>query len=349
MRIEHDIKLDFQDVLILPKRSTLGSRAEVSLERSFLMRHSTAVWTGVPILSSNMDTVGSMRMAKALMEHQMGTCLHKFHSLEQLEAFYPALNESQSQKAFYSMGITEKDYQKFLQIKQKAPEQVTHVCLDVANGYQENFVRFLSNLREKHPELTIMAGNVVSGEMTEHLILAGADIVKVGIGSGSACLTRKMAGVGFPQLSAIVECADAAHGLDGLICSDGGCTCPGDVAKAFAAGADFVMLGGMFAGTDECDGQIVTHENGERFLRFHGMSSKEAMEEHYGHMATHRASEGKEVLIPMRGPVALVVQDILGGLRSACSYVGARKLKHLSKCATFIRVNRQLNEVFGRS
>lgn len=349
MRIASEIKLDFQDVLILPKRSTLSSRAEVSVEREFVMRHSKRSWTGVPVLASNMDTVGSMRMSKALRVHGMGACLHKFYEEDELVSFYTSLKEGEDQKAFYSMGITKVDYDKFLRVKERSEGHLTHVCLDVANGYQESFVRFLSNLREKHPDLTIMAGNVVSGEMTEHLILAGADIVKVGIGSGSACLTRKMAGVGCPQWSAIVECADAAHGLDGLICSDGGCVCPGDVSKAFAAGADFVMLGGMFAGTDECDGKVYVDEKGQKFLHFHGMSSKEAQLEHYGHMAKHRASEGKEVLIPMRGSVDEVAQEILGGVRSACSYVGARKLKHLSKCATFIQVNRQLNEVFGRS
>lgn len=348
MHIENEVKLDFQDVLILPKRSTLSSRADVSLERSFHMRHSKRQWKGVPLLASNMDTVGSMKMCKKLTSLGMGACLHKFYEEQDLVNFFTSLPTGEDQKAFYSMGITKNDYDKFLSVKEQSQGRLTHVCLDVANGYQESFVKFLSTLREKHPDLTIMAGNVVSGEMTEHLILAGADIVKVGIGSGSACLTRKMAGVGFPQLSAIIECADAAHGLDGLICSDGGCICPGDVAKAYAAGADFVMLGGMLAGTIECDGKIEVDFEGKKFLRFHGMSSKEAQLEHYGQMAQHRASEGKEVLIPVRGSVEEVAHEILGGVRSACSYVGARQLKHLSKCATFIKVNRQLNEVFGR-
>jgi GMP reductase len=205
----------------------------------------------------------------------------------------------------------------------------------------------VQRIRAAHPQLVIMAGNVVTGEMTEELLLSGADIVKVGIGPGSVCTTRKMTGVGYPQLSAVIECADAAHGLGGHICADGGCTTPGDVAKAFGAGADFVMLGGMFAGHDESGGELV-ERNGEKFKRFYGMSSKTAMEKYAGGVAEYRAAEGKEVLVPYRGPVADTVQEILGGVRSACTYVGARRLKEFSKRTTFVRVTQQANEVFGR-
>ena len=184
--------------------------------------------------------------------------------------------------------------------------------------------------------------------MTEALILAGADIVKVGIGPGSVCTTRKVAGVGYPQLSAIAECSDAAHGLNGHVKSDGGCSSPGDVSKAFAAGADFVMLGGMLAGHDESGGELIEGDDGEEYKSFYGMSSAKAMETHYGEVAKHRAPEGKEVRVPYRGPLEVTIQSILGGLRSACSYVGARRIKDLPKCTTFIRVSMTTNEVFQK-
>jgi GMP reductase len=157
-----------------------------------------------------------------------------------------------------------------------------------------------------------------------------------------------MTGVGYPQLSAIIECADAAHGLEGHICADGGCTTPGDVAKALGGGADFVMLGGMFAGHDECSGDVVTRDGG-KFQRFYGMSSRAAMEKYAGGVAQYRAAEGKEVLVPYRGPVSGTAQEILGGVRSACTYVGARRLREFSKRTTFVRVSQQGNEVFGKS
>ena len=349
MRIDYETKLDFQDVLIVPKRSTLGSRSEVDLVREFKAKHTGKTWKGVPVLASNMDTVGSLRMGESMSKLGMGVCLHKFHDEEALARSYAQMDPSARSHFFYSMGIAARDYEKFKRVQSRSGNAIEFVCLDVANGYQENFVKFLTRFRQENPDLVIMAGNVVTGEMTQHLILAGADIVKVGIGSGSACLTRKIAGVGFPQLSAIIDCQDAAHGLDAQICSDGGCTCAGDVAKAFAAGSDFVMLGGMLAGYDECDGELAVDDRGFQCLKFHGMSSKEAQEMHYGGLAAHRAPEGKEVLIPCKGPVEARLLEIAGGVRSACSYVGARRLKDMSKCTHFICVNRQLNEVFGRS
>jgi GMP reductase len=246
------------------------------------------------------------------------------------------------------MGINPPDFDKFCRVKALAGDTIQNVCVDVANGYTKAFVSFIHKLRAAYPDITIMAGNVVTGEMTEELILDGVDIVKVGIGPGSVCTTRRMSGVGYPQLSAIIECADAAHGLRGLICADGGCTSPGDLAKAFGAGADFVMLGGMLAGHDECGSEVV-EQDGVRKMRFYGMSSREAMKKYAGGVAEYRAAEGKDVLIDYRGPVENTLQDILGGVRSACTYVGARKLKELSKCTTFIRVTQQLNEVFGQS
>merc|ERR1719453_1798279 len=222
------------------------------------------------------------------------------------------------------------------------------ICLDVANGYSEFFVDTVKRVRARWPEHTIMAGNVVTKEMTEELIFSGADIIKVGIGPGSVCTTRKQTGVGYPQLSAVMECADAAHGLRGRVVSDGGCTCAGDVAKAFGGGADFVMLGGMLAGHDECAGEMI-QEGGEYFKVFYGMSSDTAMKKHAGGVAEYRSSEGKTVRVPYRGPVDETIRDILGGVRSACTYVGAGELREISKRTTFVRVTQQLNTVFTDS
>lgn len=346
MRIEQDLKLDFKDVLIRPKRSTLDSRSQVDIRREFLFRNSGKTYFGIPIIAANMDTVGTMNMARALDRHELSVALHKHYEIEELVEYFQALERKSN--AFYSMGITDADYEKFTAVMSRAPGAIEYLCIDVANGYSQRFARFVERVRKEHPALVIMAGNVVTGEMTEELTLAGADIVKVGIGPGSVCTTRNMTGVGYPQLSAIIECSDAAHGLGSHICADGGCTVPGDLAKGFGGGADFIMLGGMFAGHAEADGELV--ERGEkRYMRFYGMSSRTAMEKHAGGVAKYRASEGKEVLVEYRGEVEATIQDILGGVRSACTYVGARKLKELSKRTTFVRVSMQLNEVFGRS
>lgn len=341
MRIEYDVKLDFRDVLIRPKRSVLKTRADVSLEREFNFKHSQVNWHGVPIIASNMDHTGTFNMAKALSEYKLMTALDKFIPLEDIKKI--AAESKILMSLFVSIGIADADFERLEKIMGLA--KFPFICLDVANGYTERFVSSLEHLREKYPSAVIMAGNVVTGEMVEELILSGADIVKIGIGPGSVCTTREKTGVGYPQLSAIIECADAAHGLGGQVCADGGCTTPGDVAKAFAAGADFVMLGGMLAGHDECLGEVI-EEHGKKFKRFYGMSSSEAMEKHHGTVADYRASEGRSVNIPYRGPVKNTVLDILGGIRSACTYVGAHRLKELSKRTTFIRVARQLNEVF---
>lgn len=346
MRIEEDLKLDFKDVLIRPKRSTLTSRSEADLSREFVFRHSGAKYRGIPVIAANMDTVGTFEMARALTGHGLATALHKHYAEAQLVEFFKALPAGAT--VFYSMGITEADYEKFVRVKGVAGDAIAYVCVDVANGYTKSFVDCIRTLRKGFPQVTLMAGNVVTGEMTEELILLGVDIVKVGIGGGSVCTTRKVAGVGYPQLSAIIECGDAAHGLGGLICSDGGCASPGDLAKAFGGGADFVMLGGMLAGHDEGPGEVEDHD-GVRKTRFYGMSSRAAMDKYAGGVAAHRAAEGKEVLLEHRGPVEGTIQEILGGVRSACTYVGARKLKELSKRTTFIRVSRQLNDVFGTS
>ncbi len=347
MRIEEDIKLDFKDVLIRPKRSTLRSRKDVDITRDYVFKWSKRSYHGVPIIAANMDGVGTFSMAKAFLEHdaKMSVALHKHYPLEDLIAFF---NENDAQSAWYSIGMVTADQEKLDAFMQKCPNKVEKICLDVANGYSEHFVDFVKGTREKYPDLTIMAGNVVTGEMVEELILAGVDVVKVGIGPGSVCTTRKMTGVGYPQLSAIIECADAAHGLGGLICADGGCTVPGDLAKAFGAGADFIMLGGMLAGHDQSEMNII-EADGEKFVTFYGMSSDTAMTKHKGGVAEYRASEGKTVKIPYRGDISGTLQDVLGGVRSACTYVGAKRLKELSKRTTFIRVTQQINNVFGAS
>lgn len=350
MRIESDPKLDFKDVLIRPKRSTLGSRSEVDIKREFTFKWSHLSYNGVPIIAANMDGVGTLSMARAF--HKQGdlltVALTKHYSVEQLADFFES---EASENAWYSLGIAEHDSEKLEQVlKKTSKNKINKFCIDVANGYSERFSDFIKSMRDKYPDKTIMAGNVVTGEMAEELILSGADIVKVGIGPGSVCTTRKMTGVGYPQLSSTIECSDAAHGLGGLVCADGGCTVPGDIAKAFGAGADFVMLGGMLAGHDQCEGEITTIETGQKFCTFYGMSSDTAMERHSGGVAEYRASEGKTVRIRHRGDVNdQTMQDILGGLRSTCTYVGARKLKELSKRTTFIMVGQQINNVFGES
>ncbi len=345
MRVDHDVKLTFDDVLIRPKRSTLVSRSDVTLIRDFTFRHSDATWSGVPVVAANMDTTGLFSIAAELQKHHMITCMQKFYSTrDYAEAWNDGINP---EYVAVTCGSTEDSFD-LLKRKMGTNESVKMICIDVANGYREVFLEFVKRVRNEFSESIIIAGNIATREMTEALILAGADIVKVGIGPGSVCTTRKVAGVGYPQLSAIAECADAAHGLGGHVMADGGCSSPGDVAKAFAAGADFVMLGGMFAGHDESGGELVTNVDGKQYKSFYGMSSAKAMESHYGEVAKHRAPEGKEVRVPYRGSVENSVQAILGGVRSACSYVGARRIKDLPKCTTFIRVTQTTNEVYQR-
>jgi len=351
-RIETEIKLDFKDVLLRPKRSTLRSRADVDLEREYIFRNSKKTYNGVPIMASNMDTVGTFDMARTLAKEDLFTCVHKHYDADDWARFATEVEKQDGAsnglniwaKVAVSSGLSDADFIKLKQIVDSVP-QLKYVCLDVANGYSEYFVNFIRRVREALDSHTIIAGNVVTGEMVEELLLSGADIVKVGIGPGSVCTTRKKAGVGYPQFSAVLECSDAAHGLGGHIISDGGCTCPGDVAKAFGAGADFVMLGGMLAGHDQSGGEIIV-KNGKKYKLFYGMSSKTAMDKYHGQVAEYRASEGKTIEIPYRGDVQYTIQDVLGGLRSACTYTGSGKLKELSKRATFIRVSQQTNEVF---
>ena len=331
MRIIDDTKLDFDDVLISPKRSQLTSRKDADLTRKFTFKHSSDIWTGIPIVASNMDHTGTLQMNQVLEQYDMLTALCKF------QPWIPFHLNSSLPNLIQTVGLDQN-------LDNLHYDDSEWICLDVANGYTERFNDYVTLMRkhEATKEKIIIAGNVCTPEATEQIILAGADIVKIGIGPGSVCTTRKMTGVGYPQLSCIIECADAAHGLGGHVMSDGGCAVPGDIAKAFGAGADFVMLGGMLAGHDECEGEV---ENDT--MTFYGMSSDDAQIKYYGEKQSHRAAEGKKVQIPYKGYVRDTVQDILGGLRSACTYAGAKNLKALPKCTTFVKVNRQLNEVYS--
>lgn len=345
--LETEMKLDFKDVLIRPKRSALSSRAQVSIDREFVFPNSKQVWTGTPIIAANMDTVGTFEVAAVLAKRKCITAIHKHYTVEQWKTWAEGPGKEILGFVAVSTGILDKDMEKLAQILKAVPG-VNMICIDVANGYSEAFVQCIREVRKTYPKVTIMAGNVVTKEMTEELIFSGADVIKVGIGPGSVCTTRKQTGVGYPQLSAVLECADAAHGLGGRIVSDGGCTCPGDVCKAFGAGADFVMLGGMLAGHEECAGETI-EENGHFFKVFYGMSSDTAMKKHAGGVAEYRSSEGKTVKVPYRGPIDETIRDLQGGVRSACTYVGASTLRELPKRTTFIRCSQQLNNVFGEA
>ena len=345
MRVEADLKMGFKDVLIRPKRSNLKSRSQVSLDRTYSFMHSRRQWTGVPVIAANMDTTGTFEVALVLARNGMLTAIHKHYSPSEWDEFLNNADDGIYSRIMVSTGTSIDDFNKLGRIMADHPK-LEFICIDVANGYTETFVEHVRKVRTAFPDKTIVAGNVVTGEMVEELLLSGADIVKVGIGPGSVCTTRIKAGVGYPQLSAVIECADAAHGLGGRIVSDGGCTCPGDVAKAFGGGADFVMLGGMFAGHDESGGDLLERD-GLRYKQFYGMSSSMAMTMYGGGVAEYRASEGKLVEVPYRGPIDGTVRDILGGVRSACTYVGASALKELTKRTTFILVREQENRAFS--
>ena len=384
MLIDNEIKLDYKDVLIRPKRSTLTSRKEVDLYRKFTFKNydphfeheswEDHHYDGIPIMAANMDGVGTFEMADTLAEQGIFTCLVKTYSENELVGYFDPEDDDymfiRSDNVAMSIGISHEDEMKFRNVYEQVGYNLKYVCIDVANGYTERFVEFIKNFRMNYPHIVIIAGNVVTADQTQELILNGADIVKVGIGPGSVCTTRIQTGVGYPQLSAVIECADAAHGLGGHIIADGGCACPGDVAKAFAAGADFVMLGGMLAGHDQGGGEVITkyfetnevESTGEhfsdgsteykrkieekKFVQFYGMSSKSANDKHFGGLKEYRSSEGRTVLTKYKGDVNITIQDILGGVRSTCTYVGAAQLKNLSKCTTFIRCNDTHNRVF---
>lgn len=345
MKIENDIKLDFSDVLIRPKRTTMSSRSEVNLVREFTFPYSPIKWSGIPIMTSNMDTISTVQMYLEISKHKMITVFQKYIDITLL------LNCDPNYYAL-STGISDND---FIRLKENITrvredskyDDVKFICVDVANGYMDKVVPFCQRIREEFPNVILIAGNVVTREMVEELIINGkVDIVKVGIGSGSVCTTRLQTGVGMPQLSAVMECADAAHGCRGHIISDGGIVHPGDISKAFGGGADFVMMGSIFAGHTECEGELIV-DDGIKYKLFYGMSSDTAMNKYHGGVAKHRSSEGKTVKVKYRGDVSDTVHNFLGGIRSTCTYVGAKRLKDLPKCCSFIRVNNIVNKVYG--
>jgi GMP reductase len=347
MRIEEDVKLDFSDVLIKPKRSTLKSRKDVVLHRTFKCKHSGRELSGIPIMNSNMGTCGTFEVAKELNDQHCFSTVHKFYTYEQwFTMIKNHMPSSIKNRIFFPIGMDDesvKNYEDYMK-ESSSDDKIHNIMIDVANGYSEHFVEFIKKMRKNFPTATIAAGNVATPEMTEQLILAGADIVKINIGAGSVCTTRLKAGVGYPQLSAIIECADAAHGLGGLIIADGGCTTVADFAKSFGAGADFVMSGSFFAATDEADCKR-EEIDGKTYCYNYGMSSKTAQDKFGSGLKEYRSSEGRTVLIPEAGPTSDVIKDILGGVRSACTYVGASKLKELPKRTTFVRVNNTHNTV----
>ena len=345
MKLLDDIKLDFSDVLLLPKRSQYSSRSEVSLERTFKFKYSPYTWTGVPIMVSNMDTTGTIEMASELQKHKVLTCLHKYYTATDL------LN-AELNKEYYavSTGINSSDLENLQEIMDKIDPKF--ICVDVANGYMSKFIEKCREIREKYPEKIIIAGNVCTSEGVLELVMNGkVDIVKVGIGSGSCCTTRKQTGIGMPQFSAVIECSDTAHGLDAHIISDGGLQVIGDFAKAYGAGADFVMSGSMFAAHTESGGETVSEfsEDGTEtvYKIFYGMSSSTAMNKYSGGVANYRTSEGKTVKLEHRGPISSTILNIQGGIRSCMTYLGAKKIKDIPKCATFARVNHQLNQIYN--
>ena len=368
MKIESDTKLDFNNVLIRPKRSTINSRSEVDMTRGFRfpnvvtksddvgceegqeeeeeqeMRENCKIkhWTGVPMISANMDTTGTFEVYQVLQKHRMVTALNKFYTIHDYRKASATLECGLDPDYFMvSTGITDKNFETMCAIVEETG--CRWICIDIANGYIDKFVAYCRKVREMWPDKIIVAGNVATREMVEELILNGkVDIVKVGIGPGSACLTRLKTGVGMPQLSAVIECADAAHGVGGYIISDGGITCPGDMAKAFGGGADFVMVGGQFAGHDENPGEVI-EKDGKKVKLFYGMSSQHAMEKHYGKMEKYRSSEGRRIEVPYKGSLETTVLDYLGGIRSTCTYINAKCIKNMPKCTTFVQVTQQLN------
>lgn len=347
MKIIDGLKLSFGDVLIRPRKSTINSRKDVCLTKFIKPKWSNKQLAFTPIIAANMDTVGTFQMAKELHKHNIITAIHKHYTLEEWGGFISSLEPDSTllNNICVSSGTSDNDFNKLASILDKY-SKVNMICLDIANGYSSHFVDFIKKTRQNFPSKVIIAGNVVTGEMTEELLEAGADIIKVGIGGGSVCTTRLKAGVGYPQLSAVMECAEVAHKLGGHIISDGGCVCPGDISKALGAGADLVMLGGMFSGHEESGGEVI-EVDGKKFKSFYGMSSKTAMTKHTGEVKNYRSSEGKHVLIPYKGLVKNTCLDILGGVRSTCTYVGALNINELFEKTIFIRTNIQTNNIYN--
>ena len=346
MRIDYNIHLDYSDVLLQPKRSALSSRRDVDILRKYKFRNSGKELSYVPVMASNMDGVGTFSMARVLQEFKMLTVIRKHYTIDDWKEAAGTGMKFKYVSACVGTGAlwdeNAQDYQTLKKVMEAFPD-IPVITIDVANAYHQNMVDFIAKVRDQYPTKIIVAGNVVTPEMTEELIINGADVVKIGIGPGSVCTTRTMTGVGVPQFSAILDCADAANGVDGHIMADGGCVFPGDIAKAFGGGAHMVMIGGMLAGHDESEQQVVDGK-----IEFYGMSSDRAREKHGKRKDGYRGNEGRLISLPYRGPVKGTVEDILGGVRSACTYIGARRLKDMPKCASFVTTNNVQNQVYER-
>lgn len=340
MKIDNTPQFDFKDVLIRPKRTILSSRSEVDLVRKFTFPNTKTIWEGVPIIAANMDTTGTFGVYDVLSKYKIITCFHKFYCLQD---YKKKMEEDglDSNHFMISTGIDEKNLPNLRKIVNITGAK--WLCVDIANGYIKKLIDFCARCRTLFPEMIIVAGNVATREMVEELIINGkVDVVKVGIGPGAACLTRLKTGVGVPQLSAIIDCADAAHGLNGSIIGDGGITCPGDMAKAFGGGADFVMCGSVFSGHDENPGEVIT-QYATNYKLFYGMSSAHAQNKHYGKMEKYRSSEGRVLKVEYKGKLDNTVLDYLGGIRSTCTYINSKCIKNIPKCTTFLLVTQQLN------
>lgn len=366
MQIINETQLDFSDVLIKPRRSSIDSRSKVDITREYKFKWCPYVIKGTGIMQANMGTIGNFEVSRRMLDNGLFACLHKHHNIDELIGFYKELikrGDDTWRRCLLGIGLRDNGTDKLREINKELGIQVG-IKFDVPNGYIPQVKERVIQLRQEFPEMFIMVGNVVTGDITEDLILSGADCVAVGIGGGSACRTREKTGCGRPQLSTVIECADAAHQVGGMICSDGGITCPGDICKAFGGGADFIMIGGLFAGTDEAEGEIIskwTH-NGEynmiydlgyephleekKFKQFYGMSSTLAQEKFQGGMKNYRASEGAVIEVPYSGSMDSILEDMLGSIRSMMTYIGAKNLKDIPKQCVFYKVNNQRNHIF---
>lgn len=372
MQIVDSVQLDFSDVLIKPRRSSIDSRSKVNISRDYKFKWCPIPITGTGIMQSNMGTIGNFEVSRKMLNNGLFACLHKHHPLEDLLSFYKELfsyGDGIWRRCLLSIGLRDNGIEKLRTINKELGVQIG-IKFDVPNGYIPQVKERVIELRKEFPEMFIMVGNVVTGDITEDLILSGADCVAVGIGNGAQCLTRRQTGCGRPQFSALVECSDAAHQVGGMVCCDGGITCPGDLGKAFGAGSDFIMIGSLFAGTDEADGEIITKwiNNGEydrflydigykfephleekKFKQFYGMSSTLAQEKFGNGKPSYRASEGRVTLMPYVGSIDGVIEELLGGLRSTMTYIGAKNLKDIPKQSVFFKVHNQLNQTFEKN
>lgn len=369
MKIEDSVQLDFDDVLIQPKPSPLNSRSEADLFRYigygdyFLDRRGKKIWRNtlncIPITCANMATVGNPRSVKELVINGYIGTLHKHVSYDDIcklyEDVYTFIESNDGREVAIetckrisiSIGIKE-SLDTIKRLFNEFNYKVTIITIDVPNGYCAKFIDRIKEIRDIAPEAFITAGNVVTPDKVYEVLNSGADCVKCGLGNGSGCLTRNKTGVGRPQLSTIIDCADAAHHLNKYIMCDGGCKVIGDICKAFCGGADFVMTGSMFAGSEESEGNVI-ELNGKKYKEYYGMSSKLAQERHFGGFKSNvRSSEGREKLVPYKGNIIDIIEDINGGIRSCMTYIGCKRIKNMSKHTTFYRVNRQLNTLFDQ-